>query len=372
MPLSTPCKIPSLDPLALTFPQVVAGLRQTCGKGAYHAAALMREIIQRGNISFETAPEFKASPRLLPLLEKNIRVPAPQIVLEKTEANTLKFVTQLKDGAHIESVVIPMKRYNTLCVSTQAGCRMGCRFCETARHGFIRNLTVSEITGQLFAARFLIKKTIKNIVFMGMGEPFDNPDNLFAAIRVLNDPRGFDVALRHMTVSTCGIIPGIAALARQNLPGINLAVSVNSADDALRSQIMPVNNRYPLPALKAALAAYPLSARRVLLIEYILIRDVNDSPGDAKKLIAFLSGLTVRVNLIGYNPPLETGHTRPPEEKQPARFKSVTDRELHRFAALLEAAGIFVVKRWAKGRSLQAGCGQLSGRPCTTAKTPSA
>jgi len=353
----------SLNVLALTCSQMVQNLQENYGKGEFHARALIRETIKTGNLNFHLAREFQDSPRLTDRLIQDLFFPSMEIIAQQEASGTLKFVTRLEDGLTIESVVIPMKRYSTLCVSTQAGCRMGCIFCETAKQGFHRNLTVHEITGQLFSARFTLGKTIKNVVFMGMGEPFDTPESLFQAIRVFNDPRGFDVPLRHMTVSTCGLIPGIQALARQQMPQINLAVSINSADDKIRSMLMPVNHRYSLKKLKKALLAYPLAPRRVILIEYILIKNMNDSRKDAEKLAAYLSGLTVRVNLIAYNPSPRDPETNPPpgEEATQLTLQTVDDPALHEFAAILETAGLFVVKRWAKGRSLQAGCGQLSG-----------
>ncbi len=354
----------NLNILALTCSQIAQYLQDNHGKGKFHARALIREIIKTGNLKFHLAREFQDSPRLTESLVQDLFFPPMEIIEQQEASGTLKFVTQLKDGLTIESVVIPMKRYSTLCVSTQAGCRMGCIFCETAKQGFQRNLAVHEITGQLFLARFTLKKKIKNIVFMGMGEPFDNPESLFQAIRVFNDPRGFDVALRHMTVSTCGLIPGIQSLARQGMPQINLAVSINSADDGIRSMLMPVNQRYSLTKLKDALLAYPLLSRRVIFIEYILIKNINDSRKDAEKLVTYLSGLTVRVNLIAYNPTVPDHETKQVSGKDgtPLSLQSVDDEALHEFATILETAGLFVVKRWAKGRSLQAGCGQLSGK----------
>jgi len=313
------------------------------------------------------------------------------------EHDTIKFITRLHDGHIIESVIIPMKQYNTLCVSTQAGCRMGCIFCQTARSGFQRDLTTWEITGQLFTARFLIKKNINNIVFMGMGEPLDNMEAVTRAIAVFNEPHGFDVALRHMTLSTCGLVPGIKQLGELNLSRLNLAVSINSAENTLRSRLMPINAKYPLTLLKSALAAHPLVARRVILIEYILFKNLNDSKEDAQKLAAYLGGLKVRVNLIGFNPgsiqrqnssvdnrvdqhedntslKQTYSSTLPEEDKwnsvkgeperngNPLMLLPPEDDDIHRFALILESLGVFVVKRWGKGQNLQAGCGQLSAK----------
>ena len=240
-----------------------------------------------------------------------------------------------------------MTRHNTLCVSSQVGCRMGCAFCETARLGFRRNLTVSEIVGQVYNARHTLGHDIKNIVFMGMGEPFDNFDAVMTAVKVINAQKGFDIALRHITISTAGLVPGIDRLAEMNLSNIRLAVSVNGPNDRVRSRLMPVNNRWPMAELKKSLAAYPLTKRGVFLFEYILIKGVNDSPDDAEQLAEFIHPLPVRLNLIPYNPINAFDHESP------------CDADMHRLADTLTRKGIFVIKRWSKGRSVSAGCGQL-------------
>lgn len=350
--------------LEMTFKEVSQLLNSRFGRGDFHAKALLREVIKLGNHDFSKAQEFERSQSMALALTSDYQYPDFKVVDQVEEDKTLKFVTRLHDGCLIESVVIPMKRYNTLCVSIQAGCRMGCRFCETARSGFKRNLSVHEITGQLFSARITLGKKISNIVFMGMGEPFDNFDNLVQSIRVFNDQKGFDVALRHMTVSTCGIVPGIRALASLDLPQLSLAVSVHSAIDEVRSSLMPVNRRYPLVDLRSALEDYPLHKRRYILVEYILIRGVNDSKGAASALVQYLAPLKVRVNLIGYNP----GRTQNPDQnfdqndgKEP-EFQGVDDKTINRFASWLENSGLFVIKRWSKGQSLMAGCGQLSSK----------
>lgn len=336
----------------MTFKEVSQLLYNGFGRGDYHAGALLREVIKRGNHNFSTAPEFERSQGMSLALVSDYELPDFTVVDQMEEDNTVKFVTRLHDGCSIESVIIPMKQYNTLCVSTQAGCRMGCRFCETARSGFKRNLQVHEITGQLFSARNTLGKKISNIVFMGMGEPFDNFDNLVRSIRVFNDQKGFDVALRHMTVSTCGLVPGIRALAGLGLAQLSLAVSVHSAMDEVRSSLMPVNRRYHLEALRAALVDYPLHKRRYILVEYVLIKGVNDSQEAAAALVSYLAPLKVRVNLIAYNP----GRDPDPE------FQGVDDCSMNQFASWLEDSGLFVIKRWSKGQKLMAGCGQLSTR----------
>ena len=338
-----------LNLLEMTCEDLTGFLGKRFGKGEFHARALIREVVKDGNLNFSQAEAFIRSPRLAKELAEIVVLPRIEIENRVAEEETLKFSIRLEDGLAIESVVIPMRQYNTLCVSTQAGCRMNCHFCETARGGFHRNLKVAEITGQLFAARFILKKKISNIVFMGMGEPLDNVDNLIRAIRIFNDQQGFDISHRHMTVSTCGLVPGIKALSRAGFPRLNLAVSINAPDNKTRSRLMPVNRRYPLEDLMAALKEFPLGKRRVIFVEYILIHGVNDSDQYAEKLADLLSPLKTRVNLIAYNP------------GQKAMFKTPEEADLHRFSRVLENRGLFVVKRWSKGSKVMAGCGQLAG-----------
>lgn len=336
-----------IDMLATPLDRLVRTLEKDFGKGGYHAEAMYREVFKNGNPEVLSAPEFLASPRLSAALSGTVVVDPGTVEKTFGEEGLTKFITRLWDGLKIESVVIPMTRHNTLCVSSQVGCRMGCAFCETARLGFRRNLTTAEITGQLYNARHVLKKKIKNVVFMGMGEPFDNFDAVMAAVRVMNAQKGFDVALRHITLSTAGLVPGIRRLAEMNLPGIRLAVSVNGSGDRIRSRLMPVNNQWPMADLKACLMAFPLPRRGVFLFEYILIRGVNDSIEDARQLAAFIHPLPVRLNLIPYNPIDAYDHDSP------------CDDDMHAFADLLTEKGVFVIKRWSKGRSVSAGCGQL-------------
>ena len=338
--------------LEMTFKDVSIFLKTKYGRGDFHSTALLREVIKKGNYDFSKAPEFQKSMAMARDLESICKPPDFTIVDQMEEDDTIKFVTRLQDGFFIESVIIPMKQYNTLCVSTQVGCRMGCRFCETAKSGFKRNLMVDEITGQLFSARITLEKKISNVVFMGMGEPFDNFDNLIQAIQVFNDQKGFDIALRHMTVSTCGLVPGIRDLAKLDFPQLSLAVSVHSAYNGVRSHLMPVNRRYPLEDLRNAMLNYPLHKRRYFLIEYVLIKGINDSKQDASALAAYLVNLKVRVNLIAYNPGRDGS----------SEFQGVEDQDINYFAGWLEELGIFVIRRWSKGQKLMAGCGQLSSK----------
>ena len=333
--------------LSLTLDELIHQLNTGYGKGRYHAEVLLREVHKNGNPSPLTAPEFIKSPKLQAALEGQIQLDPGQVDDVFDEGELTKFITRLSDGQRIESVIIPMTRYNTLCVSSQVGCRMGCKFCQTGQMGLIRNLTVEEIVGQLFNARQHLKKEIKNIVFMGMGEPFDNFDTVMQAVAVMTQQKGFDIAPRHITLSTSGLIPGIEKLATLDLPGIRLAVSINAPDNAIRSQIMPVNQPYPLEKLKQALLNFPLGPRGTFMFEYILIKDLNDSEAHAQALADFIHPLPVRLNLIPFNPVPGFDHASP------------NDESLNRFAQILTDQGVFVIKRWSKGRSVSAGCGQL-------------
>jgi len=339
----------TIDILGLPLDHLTRTLRNDYGKGLFHAEALYREVFKNGGKNIGDAPAFTNSLKFWSALEENL-VLAPGQVEETFKADELvKFITRLSDGLKIESVVIPMARHNTLCVSSQVGCKMGCKFCQTARMGFKRNLSAAEIVGQVFNARHVLGHDIKNVVFMGMGEPFDNFDAVITAVRVLNSQKGPDIALRHMTISTCGVVPGIERLARLNLPNIRLAVSINGPDEATRSALMPVNRRWPLAELKKGLSAYPLNPRGVFLFEYILIKGVNDSMDHARALARFIRPLPVRLNLIPYNPVAGFDHQSPGDE------------QMHDFARVLTGNGVFVIKRWSKGRSVSAGCGQLGG-----------
>jgi len=336
-----------IDIFGMPLDQLIQTLRKDYGKGPFHAEALYREVFKNGGKDIGNAPEFKNSLKFWTELEPAL-VPVSGNVEETFKDDELvKFITRFSDGLKIESVIIPMTQHNTLCVSSQVGCKMGCKFCQTARMGFKRSLSASEIVGQVFNARHILGYDIKNIVFMGMGEPFDNFDALMTAVNVLNCQKGSDIALRHMTISTCGVVPGIERLAQMNMPNIRLAVSINGPDDATRSALMPVNRRWPLAALKKSLEAYPLPPRGVFLFEYILIKGVNDSMDHAMALARFIHPLPVRLNLIPYNPVTGFDHQSP------------SDEQMHDFAQTLTDQGVFVIKRWSKGRSVSAGCGQL-------------
>ena len=306
--------------------------------------------MKRGTLALGELDPFARSPALVKRLETDLIVKSGQVVKKEADGGVIKFVTRLVDDLMVESVVIPMFRRYTVCVSSQVGCRMGCRFCQTGKMGLIRDLTPSEIVGQVAVARHLLGADIRNVVFMGMGEPLDNLDNVVQAVRVLEDQRGMDIARRYITLSTVGLIHGIERLARMDGGPLNLAVSLNAPDDVVRSRLMPINRIHPMGALKDALQCYPLAKKSSIFMEYVLIKGVNDQPEHARALSRYLSPLRVKVNLIPYNPAPESVWTPPSAE------------ELRRFRSFLEKENIFVRLRNRKGDRIMAACGQLGGR----------
>jgi 23S rRNA (adenine2503-C2)-methyltransferase len=290
------------------------------------------------------------------------------VVRRRREGGLVKFAQQLSDGAVIESVIVPMRQREagkgrtTLCVSTQAGCRMGCVFCATGQGGFRRNLTPEEICGQIAAAESLGPRP-DNLVFMGMGEPLDNFDNLVAAIRRLIESRpargerSRAYSTRQMIVSTCGLVPGIERLAAAGWRRLVIAVSLNAPNDEIRSRLMPVNRRYPMAVLRQALLDYPLRGR-IFMAEYVLFRGVNDRREHAKELAEYLRPFRACVNLIAWNP---LGQARGRGRPAVAGFQSPTAAEVERFKRWLNAEGQYARRREAKGRRIRAGCGQLAG-----------
>ncbi|MDM8538230.1 radical SAM protein, partial [Desulfobacterales bacterium HSG17] len=232
--------------LSFTYEDLVWFLHEQYGKGRFHAAAIFREVYKNANIDFTKAKEFKNSPELARALSKSLNLNLSPIIAEKRQGSLSKFITRLSDGFNIESVIVPMENHMTICISSQAGCRMGCTFCETAQQGLNRNLTAQEIVEQVYRTKVLQKLDIRNIVFMGMGEPFDNFNNVIKAIKVINHDRGMAVAHRYITISTSGHVKGIYKLAKLNWPNIRLAVSLNASNDNVRSKLMPINNKYPM------------------------------------------------------------------------------------------------------------------------------
>lgn len=279
----------------------------------------------------------------------------PQIsAFERSGDGTLKYGFKLKDNNYIEAVLIPEEGRNTLCVSSQVGCAMGCEFCLTGTIGFRRNLTPGEIVGQVVMVRdWLIdyQETpvgLNNLVFMGMGEPLANFENLLTSLEILTQQRGLDFSERRITVSTCGLVPKILELGQKTK--VNLAVSLHSVVDSIRSRLMPINNTYPVAALLEACKNFPMPKRKRIMFEYILIKDLNDSAADAELLAQKLHDIPCKINLLPYN------------ESAGLPFRRPSDATIDNFQKILWKAGYTVLVRSSRGADISAACGQLAGK----------
>ena len=336
--------------LELTYEDLVAIFADRYEKGPFLAGALYREFYKKLNPDAWRAGVIGNSRGLMDRLKQDLRFSPGRVKDEIHQEGVVKFVTELVDGNRIESVILPMKNHRTVCISSQVGCRMGCRFCETGKLGLARNLSVEEIVGQVYQARQMLGQGLSNVVFMGMGEPFDNFENVIQAVRVLSDQRGLDVAPRHITLSTAGRIDGIEKLAALNMPNLNLTISLNAPNDELRRRLMPVHDTVSLALLQKALMAYPLKKGNALSVAYVLISNVNDGCEHAQQLAEWLKPLRAKVNLIPFNPGKDS-FFRPPSQKETDLFRQ----------RLIELC-INVQKRAPRGRALNAACGQLGAR----------
>jgi len=329
------------------------------GKERYRARQIMKWVHQSAVSSIDDmtnlAKGFRAE-----LKKRAFLSPLSIVEVLSSHDGTKKILFRLNDGATVESVLIAEKNHRTLCISTQVGCSMACAFCLTGQFGFTRDLTPGEIAGQITAVRLFVPggDMIRNVVMMGMGEPLLNYDNVLTAIDIITSDFGLGISKRRITVSTCGIVPAIECLGRDTC--VNLAVSLNAADDETRSLLMPVNRRYPLRDLLRVCQEYPMPRRRKITFEYILIRDVNDSEQHARRLAVAAKGIHCKFNLIPFNEFPESSYRRPDAE------------HVRRFQEILAAARYTTTIRPSKGGDILAACGQLSGRssPDTTKKGP--
>jgi 23S rRNA (adenine2503-C2)-methyltransferase len=286
------------------------------------------------------------------------QLPPPQVATSRDRTRKLLFVLDAR--ASIESVLIPDPPRLTLCISSQAGCAMGCEFCATARLGLSRNLSAAEIVGQVLAAQEHLDfgERISNVVFMGMGEPLANYDAVAEAIEILCADWGLGLSGRRVTVSTVGLVPQMQQLVRDT--PANLAVSLTATTDAQRDTLMPVNRRFPLAVLLGACRSLPIPQRRRITFEYVLLAGVNDSAADAKRLAGLLHGIRSKVNLIPFNPFPGAGFDCPSEET------------VRRFREDLLSRGVHATVRQHRGRDVQAACGQLAlaGREIAASAPP--
>jgi 23S rRNA (adenine2503-C2)-methyltransferase len=350
---------------------------EALGERAFRAKQVFRWLHQRGEFDPEKMSDLSL-PLRARLSEAGVSAPFDVEKVHESKDGTRKLVLVAKDGARVESVIIPMTDLSdadasaapsdeddaddapvaaltsrarvTLCISTQFGCAMGCVFCASGQAGLMRGLRASEVVAQVYLAKKYLRpdEQLSNLVFMGMGEPLHHYDETARAVRLLTHPEGLGMSPRRITVSTVGLVPGIQRLGQDFAGKIGLAVSVHAPNDETRDRIIPMNKKYPLRELMQALRAYPLPKRRRITIEYTLIDGVNDSPAQARELCTLLRGLPSKINLIPMNP--------------------ITASELHapkadsvrQFQEILAAAGYSCFVRTRRGDEVAAACGQLA------------
>jgi 23S rRNA (adenine2503-C2)-methyltransferase len=332
--------------------QTLASTLQSWGEPAYRAKQIWKGLYQS---TWANPEEFTNIPLSLRVnLAENFSFQhlSPIRTSNSTDGETQKILFHLPDGDPVETVWMRYDKRHTLCVSTQSGCAMGCTFCATGQMGYLRNLNSGEIIEQIlyFARQFRTRsERVTNVVFMGMGEPFHNYDNVIAAIDRLNDPGGMNLGARRFTISTVGLVPAIQRFTAEHRQ-VNLAVSLHGADDALRSSLLPVNKKYPLLELLEALREYTGTTKRRVTFEWALIQGVNDTDEQAHKLAQLLRGMLAHVNVIPLNP------------TQGFKGKATTQKQATQFQAILESHGIPCTIRIRRGIDIQAGCGQLASK----------
>lgn len=286
---------------------------------------------------------------LILLLKNYFSIEKLEIVSQEIDTDVSKFLFKLKDKEHIESVLMRHNYGLSLCISSQVGCNMNCSFCESGRRKKVRNLNAYEMILQIMMIEELIKERITHIVIMGIGEPFDNFDNLVKFIKIANHHKELNIGSRHITVSTCGIVPKIYEFSK--LPyQVNLAISLHAPDDELRNFLMPINKRYPLEELIKAVKDYVSNTNRRVTFEYILLKDINDKEEHAKKLCRLIKGINCYINLIPYN------------ENSNILYKRSKKDTIMRFYDIIKKEGINVTIRKEFGSNISAACGQLRSK----------
>lgn len=282
-------------------------------------------------------------------LQKDFSLELPKVIKREVDTDVEKYLFELEDQERIEAVLMRHNYGLSVCVSSEVGCNMGCKFCESGRLKKVRNLETHEMVGQILVIESLIKERISSVVIMGIGEPLDNYDNVIGFIKIINDAKGIAIGARHITLSTCGIIPKIKDLSDLEIQ-INLAISLHAPNDTLRNKLMPINKAYPLKELIKTIKDYIKKTNRRVTIEYILLKDVNDKKEHAKELANLLRGMNIYVNLIPYN---ETNHIE---------FKKSDKQTIDDFYETLQQEKIQVTVRREFGSSISAACGQLRSK----------
>lgn len=323
----------------------ISDLMKEIGQPSFRAEQIFKWL-HCGTQSFNEMSNL--SKELRKQLDERCYIADVQIVkrLESAIDGTVKYLYKLCDGETIESVLMKYKHGYTVCISTQVGCRMGCKFCASGIGGLVRNLTASEMLSQLMAAERDNGIRVSNVVMMGMGEPLDNFDNSTRFLKLVSDEKGMNIGLRHISLSTSGVVDGIMKLKELNMP-ITLSISLHAPNDEIRSKTMPVNNKWNIDALLKACKAYQKVTTRRISFEYAMINGVNDSTEFALQLAKKLRGIMCHVNLIPANPVVETS------------FKKSNIEIIERFKSTLESCGITATIRRTLGSDINASCGQL-------------
>ena len=323
----------------------LTALMKELGQPAFRAKQIFHWLHQKLVTEFSAMTDQPKA--LLAKLEEGYYIAAPAIVRrQQSKDGTVKYLFALADGNCIETVIMRYHYGVTACVSSQVGCRMGCRFCASTQAGRVRNLEAGEIAGQIYAAQKDIGERISHIVLMGIGEPLDNFDNVMDFLSIISSPDGVNIGMRNISLSTCGIVPMIDKLAEKKLQ-LTLSISLHAPNDAMRSGMMPVNDAYPVAQLIAACRRYQQTTGRRVSFEYSMVRGVNDSPATAKELAALIRGMGAHVNLIPINPVDGSPY-------------SATDAEnVKRFQMLLTDLGVNATVRRRLGSDISAACGQL-------------
>lgn len=322
---------------------------QNMGLPRYRASQILNWVYQKGICDYDQMTNIAKADQ--DLLRSRLVFILPELVnrFHSQRDGTQRFLFRLDDGEMIESVLLIHEKRRTVCISSQVGCALGCKFCATGRLGFKRNLHLSEIIAQVWLVQQISGEKVQNVVFMGMGEPLMNYDPVVQAIRHLNDPRMFNLSIRRITLSTVGVLPQMERLAQENLD-ICLSVSLHAPSNPIRDQLIPYNTHMTIEELVQGIARYIDQTQRRVTIEYILIKEINDQEEHAQQLAQLLKGLKVNINVIPLNPVDHFPHA----PADPHRVQSFTD--------LLRGYGYEVVLRQEKGQDVQAACGQLRGR----------
>lgn len=324
------------------------------GEKAFRATQVMQWIYQFGVSEFDEMTNLGKA--LRQKLNDTAEIAVPKIVSQQdSDDGTIKWALQLDSGNNIETVFIPEDGRGTLCISSQVGCALECSFCSTAQQGFNRNLTTAEIIGQVWIANQTLKciprdeRVITNVVFMGMGEPLLNFDNVVRAINILLDDHAYGLSKRRVTISTSGVIPALDRL--KEVTDVALAVSLHAPNDELRNELVPLNRKYPIKELLEACKRYVAGeTRRKVTFEYVMLEGVNDKPEHARQLVKILKGVPAKLNLIPFNPFPQTSYQRSSVERVQA------------FSQILIKAGLITTTRKTRGDDIDAACGQLAGK----------